>query len=721
MVERTVSAQRQAQENGLRETARALALVVDREITQRATVARVLADSLAAQGGPAWRADTHQPLTVLAQSAMTSLDGWIEIVSDSRVLLNTYSAGAELTASAAFATAASAPPGDMPYVDALRQQADGTWRAAVVQPVADPQGARTLLAVTLRASELQGVIDRQEIPEGWVATILDNRQQVVARHPGGGAFTGRPATPDMRARVKAADEGLFESVTLDGKSVVGYYSTSPQGWVYITAMPQAEFGGYLQESALKVALAALALIALAMAGAVWVSRGIERNVMALKTGAGHMQRGHPVARQTLAIAECDEVAQALAAAAEAASRARADLEQQVARAVEETRTAEQRTSQGLRMEALGRLTGGMAHDFNNLLGVISNSAHLAQRYIAERPELKFPVEATLRAVAVGSRLTQHLTRFAGQRPVRPQPVSLQRYLPDFEDMLASVVGKRIAVQVEVDAGTPSIRVDSSELELALINLALNARDALPAGGCVRLLARPAHEAEKTELAPGEYALISFSDDGVGIEPPVAERVFEPFFTTKPTGKGTGLGLSQVHGFCQQAGGRATLSSPAGGGTTVGLVLPGIGNTVSAGDAAVAAPGATAAAPSPDHALKGLSVLMVEDNEALGDVTAALLQACGASARRALDPASALAMLHTGALPDVVLTDIVMPGPMDGIALAREIRVRHPGLPVVLISGYTSEVPPPTEFILLAKPCGQDELVRALWSSVRRLP
>jgi len=297
------------------------------------------------------------------------------------------------------------------------------------------------------------------------------------------------------------------------------------------------------ERAAVLKLAAGALLLLGLAGAVWAAR---------RLGA------------------------ALAETAASVQRERAELERQTTEATRRTRAAEQRLAHSQRLEALGRLTGGVAHDFNNLLGIISNSTYVMQRQ-AESAGLQLPVAAMLRAVESGSRLTQHLQRIAGHRAAGPQPLELNRHLAELRELLASVLGHRIALEVAVVAGTQAVFVDPGELDLALLNLALNARDAMAGGGHVWLQARDANananDDDTTGLQTGPYVVISFADDGSGIEADLAERVFEPFVTTKAVGQGTGLGLSQVRSFCEQVGGAARLGSTPGLGTTVSLVLP----------------------------------------------------------------------------------------------------------------------------------------------------
>ncbi len=709
LIGRTFDTERDAHERALRETARALSLVVDSELTQRATVARVLAQSRWLDEAPDIPPAMLLQFDQQARRALEGLDGWVELHAEQRLLLDTRLPPGTAPTSPLAPQPAEAEGAlvDQPTVRPLRGSDDpSAAHASLVEPV--KRRGRTLLnlVVTLRPSELQHIVDGQRLPREWVGAVVDNRGVVVARHPGGSAYLGRMATADLRAALAVASEGLFQSVSLDGRRTTGYYSTSPRGWTFVTAMPRDQFAGELPSAVLQVSLGSLALLALAVLGALWVSRRIVVPVQALKQAAARMQAGQPVEHRATGLVECDEVASALAEAAETLRHGRDDLQRQVAQAVERTRQAEQRVSQSQRVEALGRLTGGVAHDFNNLLGVISNSAHLMQRH-ADKPELQVPLAATLRAVEVGSRLTQHLLRFAGRRPLRPQAVALGRFLPELQELMRSVLGRRIEVTVQVAADTLPVRVDSGELELALLNLALNARDAMPSGGELRLRAGNAGPEDIEGMPPRRFVLITFSDDGEGMEPELAARVFEPFFTTKATGKGTGLGLSQVHGFCVQAGGAARLASTPGLGTTVSLLLP------ASDDDSVDS--LAAAAPAPG--IQGARVLLVEDNIELGDVTAALLQAHGAQVQRAADAAEALRRVHAGAAFDVVLSDVVMPGAMDGLALARQLHREQPGLPVVLISGFVASEAAVRDFVVLHKPCPQQELLAALHAAI----
>jgi signal transduction histidine kinase/ActR/RegA family two-component response regulator len=709
LIVRTYGNERDLQRNSLRDVTRALSMVVDAELRQRAAIARVLAGSPLLDDGPPTSAAQLALFEQQARQALRGLEGSVQLRSADALLLDTRGASGR----APDQPAALDPLTESPAVVPLR--ADGAQgshgaRAGLAYPV--ERAGRTLLnlTVTILPKELQRIVDAQRLPPDWTAAVLDARNAVVAMHPADADRTGQLATPALQRQLQQQPEGLFETTTARGTAVSGYFSTSAQGWTYVTAMPTPRLAGRVPQAVQQVVGAAIVLLLLAIAGALAVSRRIVAPVLTLKRVAALMQSGVRVPRQPTGIAECDEVADALADASETLVNARADLQRQVEHAVARTRAAEQRASHSQRVEALGRLTGGVAHDFNNLLGVIGNSAHLIQRH-ADDPALQAPLAATLRAVEMGSRLTQHLLRFAGRQPVHPRVLMLRDFMLDLQELLGAVLGSRIQLVVSVAPDTAPVQVDTSEFELALINLALNARDAMPLRGHLWLSARNATADEIEGFAPGDYVLVAVTDDGSGMTQDLAERVFEPFFSTKPTGHGTGLGLAQVHGFCTQAGGSARLATTAGLGTTVSLLLPRYRGAADAGD------GGTAAADRP--APLRHRVLLVEDHEDLGDVTAALLTSLGAMVTRVRSAEQALVALQRRDVRfDVVLSDVVMPGAMDGVALARLLRARSPPMPVVLISGFSSALAGVDDIAVLRKPCSPQTLTHAITQALR---
>ncbi|RZJ08247.1 MAG: response regulator [Rubrivivax sp.] len=703
-------AERDAHERNLRDTSRALSMLVDAELSRRATIAHVLSQSPELDGPVPPEAERRLAFEQQARRTMLGLDGWVELRAPGRSVLSTRLPAGNLgepgPPAALTGTALMQPLQPLPAAPDKAPELYAAW----VEPVWRDGKLVYNIVVTIRPSELQRIVQTQASP-GWIGTVMDNAGRVVARQPGGAAHAGRAAKEELRTRIAGASEGGFEIVSLDGVQAVGYFSKSARGWSYVSAMPREIYDGRLPREVLRVVIGALVLGLLAVGGAIWVSRRIEQPIRTLKTAAQRLHAGQPVAAKPTGMLECDEVAEALATAGRAMAGSRQELERSVANAVDRTRLVEQRGAQSQRVEALGRLTGGVAHEFNNLLGIISNSMHLLLRHPCA-DELQAPLAATQRAVDKGSQLTQHLLRFSGRRPsVRLQTLSLASYLPEVQDLLRSVLGRRIEIQVRAAPDVRPVRVDASELDLALVNLALNAHDAMPQGGELRLHAANATEDDKEglQLPPGDYVLLTVGDDGVGMDAELATHAFEPFFTTKPVGQGSGLGLSQVYGFATQAGGTARLASTPGIGTTVSLLLP----VASAERERSTAPHMTA----PPQSIAGAALLLVEDDEALGDVTAALLQAHGARVMRASHAEAALRLLDAGAAIDIVLSDIVMPGSMDGVGLARRLREERPGLPVVLITGFSNTAMAEGEFTVLRKPCAPTELVAALQAAL----
>lgn len=566
-------------------------------------------------------------------------------------------------------------------------------------------------AAVQRPAELQQLIAQEHLPADWVVQVIAPSGEVVAAQSSGPADTLSRLPSELQSRPAPGGELTLEIASTRGQSMNVHLSTTPRGWTLLSAAPTPTLRGPMPAAVQKVVAGSLLLLGLALAGALWGARGIVDPVRALRRAARRARSGEPITVGRTGITECDEVAAALTTATDTLRQSRSELERHVADAVRQARETEQQMSRSQRIEALGRLTGGVAHDFNNLLGIISNSAHLIERQTAG-VDVQAPLAATFRAVAVGSRLTQQLLRFAGQHQVNANAVDLSQALPDLRDLMQTVLGARTEVTVAVAPGTPCVTIDTNELELALTNLTLNARDAMPLGGHLRVQGRRAHEDEVPDLPDGDYVLITVSDDGMGIDDDAARRAFEPFFTTKAVGEGTGLSLAQVLGFCVQAGGTARLTSTEGLGTTVSLLLP-----ACSADTAVAIAIAPVASDSSVPSIDGTRLLLVEDNDDLAEVTAALLGRLGCEVRRAADSQDALRLIADEPAFDVVLSDIRMPGGMDGLGLARVLRDYCPDLPVVLLSGYAAMTSADEDFIVLTKPCPPTALITALHDAI----
>lgn len=373
------------------------------------------------------------------------------------------------------------------------------------------------------------------------------------------------------------------------------------------------------------------------------------------------------------------VAALFASAAIALRNARTALltMQRLEKEIETRQRAEEALLQAQKLEAMGRLTGGVAHDFNNALMVISNNLHLLKR-TAPGVGTK-QIESIGRAVKSATNLTRQLLAFSRRQPLVPEHVVLQEKLPSIQDLLAPALGSQIMLKVKVDQATAPVKLDLAELELSLLNLAINARDAMPRGGSLTVHARPANE---TEAGPGgpEMVAIEVMDTGSGIPPDLLSKVFDPFFTTKAVGEGTGLGLSQVYGMCQRAQGRAEILSEVGVGTCVKLLLPG------ASPQQAPDPVDEATLPTINKQL-----LLVEDNEEVAASLVPILESLGCQVRHVDRADKARVLLEQGERPDVVLSDVVMPGQLDGVGLAQYIRRSWPQQRLLLMTGYAEQL------------------------------
>jgi PAS domain S-box-containing protein len=361
--------------------------------------------------------------------------------------------------------------------------------------------------------------------------------------------------------------------------------------------------------------------------------------------------------------------------------------------------------QSQKMESLGQLTGGVAHDFNNLLAVMSNGLDALSLRVQGHADLRM-LETMQRAVARGATLTQQLLSFARQQPLKVEKCNLNAVIRGFEAVLRRAADGMIGLEVRPEPGPRAVLLDVARFESALLNLVVNARDAMPQGGKIVIAVGNIvlGEGAVGTLAPGPYVRVSVADTGSGMSPEVAARAFDPFFTTKEMGKGTGLGLSQVYGFIAQSGGDVLIDSEPGRGTTISIYLPVAEHT--SGDAD------TLTGPTLD------TVLVVEDEPDLLDATAALLHSLGYEVLTASNGSEAMGVLNRRDDIGVLFTDVVMPDGIDGIQLARSTRELRPDVRIVIASGY----PLPalraqhgnlSDFAFIHKPYRLADLVRTL--------
>ncbi|RZL33635.1 MAG: hypothetical protein EOP35_17405, partial [Rubrivivax sp.] len=436
--------------------------------------------------------------------------------------------------------------------------------------------------VALPATALQRLVDETTAGSDTIGSVIDGSGAVLAQSSG-----AQPPFAGLHAAGLLAQLGSRRDMRVDpapdiGMPEIAHATRSADGWVAVTALSPQRHEALVARTRRRqtlLALFALALLALAAMATLLISRRLAKAVDTVKALAQQLSAGTPVMHQPTGVAELDGLGRALEDASAASQQHRQRLEQQAEDALAHTRLAEQRISQGQRITAMGNLMSTLAHGFNNLLGIVANNAQLMRAY-AKGSELMNPLASTLRTVEAGSELTRRVMRFADRRPTAPQLIALQRFMPEVHDLLRSLLGGRVEVTSFVAPDTSPILVDAAELELALVNLGLNARSALGGAGELTLQAHNLDSAEAAALpalphlnGARHWVRLSVSDDGRGIAPELVDKVFEPFFTTKAAGKGLGLGLSQVRAFCEQAGGTVRLASTPGLGTTVSLLLP----------------------------------------------------------------------------------------------------------------------------------------------------
>jgi signal transduction histidine kinase/ActR/RegA family two-component response regulator len=390
------------------------------------------------------------------------------------------------------------------------------------------------------------------------------------------------------------------------------------------------------------------------------------------------------------------------------------------RDITEKVAAEQQLRHAQKMDAIGQLTGGIAHDFNNLLTVITGSIEILQDLVSDNPQLAHVAKLIAAATGRGAIVTAQLLAFSRQQPLQPRGTDINGLMVEMADFLRPTLGAQIEIQSTLEDGAWPVLVDPNQFTTALLNLAINARDAMPDGGKLTLATAnvtldEAYAKARDELAPGEYVMIAITDTGTGIPPSIRDRVFEPFFTTKSEGKGAGLGLSMVYGFVKQSGGHIRMHTEEGRGTRFELYLPraGAGAGADAGAPAERPVDVREAAPVEGGCE---TILVVEDDVLVRNQVIAQLHSLGYVTLSATNAREALALVVGGACFDLLLTDVIMPGRMNGRELADEAVRRRPAVKVLFTSGYTEKALVhhgrlEAGVLLLPKPYNKSDLAR----------
>jgi CheY-like chemotaxis protein/two-component sensor histidine kinase len=372
-----------------------------------------------------------------------------------------------------------------------------------------------------------------------------------------------------------------------------------------------------------------------------------------------------------------------------------------------------------KMESIGQLTGGVAHDFNNLLAVILGSLSLLKKGLSDDPRTSRLLDGAIQGAERGATLTKRLLAFARRQELKLEAIEIQKLIPELLDFLRQSVGPTISIEVDIPRDVHPVRIDANQFELALMNLAVNARDAMPTGGVLTISCRDESAGFgiglPKDLPKGDYVRVSVADTGGGMSEATLAKATEPFFTTKGIGKGTGLGLSMVHGLTVQSGGAMKISSEIGKGTVVSLWLPraqleDVRRTPKLTTTVIATEGG-----------RGSRILVVDDDSLVSMNTAYMLADLGHSVLEAPSGAHALKLLETDAQFDLIVTDYAMPG-MTGLELAKKIKAIYPRMPIVIATGY-AELPPHATlgFPRLSKPYTQQQLAAVIDVASHEVP
>ena len=708
--------EQEAQNRSVSETARAFALLVDNEIRTHAGMLRTLAaaPSLA-------RGDLRDFYEHARGTAPTPASTVILLAPDGRQLLNTRRPfGAELP----LRRISNLPELMRRYgqdrilvSDLYTSQVGGHHDFTIQVPVRIGGSLRYFLVMGVNAATLQRLMRQQRFSSTWIASVVDRKGIILARSREHDGFLGRPVRSASQMRLAGAREGMFAGRNLAGVRVRAFFSTVPlSDWKILISIPDSE----LRRSALQASALLAGLMVLMLAGGLlaagWLARRVIQPIEQLGRSAEELGQGKAPAYRAHGIEEIDAVAGRMHEAGREIGRSRDELEERVTEAVAATERVQGALLKAQKLEALGRLTGGIAHEFNNLLQTLTTALQLAEM-TATQPKIQSLVQTCKKTVQRATALTGQLGSFGRIQEARQETVDSGEQLRSALQLMKGALREDIALEVEQDPGEDAapwpVTIEPLQFDLALLNLAINARDAMPAGGRLRIGLRKLAQAQPPGGLPrGDYVCVSVSDNGTGMAPEVLARALDPFFTTRAQGQGTGLGLAQAYAFATQSQGTLVIDSKEGEGTRVEIWLPRAAAPAQAGPVQHQGQAPTRAPAAPLRRARA-RVLFVEDDALVREAVLHALEESGFDVLVAHNGEDAVQLLDKGEVPQVVFSDIVMPGKISGIDLAGIVRRRYPHIPVVLATGYTEQQAGIPGMQVLAKPYPIERLVSLL--------
>lgn len=697
-----------AQDAHLGEAARTFAHLVDNELQTKEAVLQTLANS------PSLLRGDLKLFYRYAKAQAPSPETTILVVEETgHQLLNTRRPlGAELPQSRAsnVEDLMRIHGNDSTIVSDVFMAPIGKRHDFVIQvPIKRDVTPRQYLGMGINTSLMQRVLASQNFPKSWITTIVDRNGVVVARSHDPDQYVGQQVRQRTREILSRAREGIFDSVTLNGISVKAYHHRVDMAdWSVLISIPYSELRELPTRTATYLGALMILLLGLAVLAARWFAQRAYQAVEQLGEAAEQLGHGQEVAYTAQHIDEVDAVGERIAEASRRIKQSKDELEQKVAEAIAQTEQAQQALLRGQKLEALGRLTGGIAHEFNNLLQTLTTALQLA-KITSTQERVQSLLDTCKKAVNRATALTSQLSAFGRIQESRLTTIDLNAQILGFQKLIEGVLPSNITLELQLGEDLWPVTVDAVQLELALLNIAINARDAMPDGGTLLMETGNRHMTQCPDNLPaGDYVRICITDDGAGMLPEVLAKALDPFFTTKSIGKGSGLGLPQAYGFARQANGTLIIDSKQGQGTAVAIFLP----------RAKAALNTLTTIPDETTLSVSGSILFVEDDPLVREAVAPALHKAGFTVHVATNADEAIAMLEGGLKIEVMFSDIVMPGKLNGIDLAKSLLQLHPDMKIILATGYTDKHVEQDGIKLISKPYDIMDVIRMIQDVVK---
>lgn len=688
--------------------------LVERELDKRVVLARTLASSRAVRDGDFAR--FHENAT----EATRGSDSWALLVEPTVLRANTL---------APFDPTPIPRARPMPLAQSgtailfiPRGPVSGRPVVAVMVPVPGMTPQQYNVGVAFEPASIQKLLATENATLPILASVVDNQQIVMARSRDPERWVGQSASPAFRKRILEGGFGFAKSTTLDGTPSLTYLTRpNAYGWSVVAAIPRAQLTAAAWAATTKAMGLSAVLLLLLLGCALYGARAISAAVDRLSRAAADLGDNQVPARLQSGVQEFDDVAAALHAAGQKAQEATALLERRVDEAVRAEAEAQAKLLQSQKLELVGRLTAGVAHDFNNLLQTITTAHQVLKTRVSGDTEHRM-LSAAARATSKAADLVRQMMMLGRVQTLEPTRVDIADAILKGHELTSKAVGSGVSLTAAIAPGLPPVFADAAQFDMALLNLVFNARDAMPSGGTIHVAARLASPDEvEGLLGQGHGAglvCVEVTDDGAGMNRETMAKALDPFFTTKPVGSGTGLGLAQVHAFALQSGGGIRLDSEPGKGTRVSLYLPIAAHVQSAEGAGAAAGQGSSSRVA--HAQAGLRVLMVEDDALVASVVASALRAAGHHVQLCHSADDAIAALAGGEAFDVLFSDVVMPGSMNGVELVHWARQQRPDMAALVATGYADNVSALTVPVI-RKPYDIETLLRGIEQAAAQQP